>query len=137
MPAVEETKRGLTGVWRLLEYTDREKVEDPWTDTFGKNPCGVIGYHDGGLLHVQVYAQEPGLDWTHAGYIGRYSVREAHSIGGSIVGVLEHHMTVAFPVELLAEDPARPFTLKGDHLMLGDGETARRTLERVDARHTL
>jgi hypothetical protein len=131
MRAKDEARQKLTGVWGLLDYADRESIEDPWTNTFGKDPCGVVGYHDNGLLHVQIYAQQSGLEWTHVGYVGHFTVREAQSLGGSIVGVLEHHMKVAFPVELLSEDPARPFKLEGNHLMLGDGETAMRTFERV------
>ena len=33
--------------------------------------------------------------------------------------------------ELFAEGAERPFTLAGDHLLLGDDRTARRVLERI------
>ncbi len=40
-------------------------------------------------------------------------------------------MEVAFPTELLDEDPARPFRLEGNGLFLGRGVTANRIFERL------
>jgi len=40
-------------------------------------------------------------------------------------------MHAAWPSELLAEGPERPFSVEGDRLTLGDGRTWRRVFERV------
>jgi hypothetical protein len=68
----------------------------------------------------------------HLGYIGRWAMRELVSAGdGRLEGIVEHRITSASLPELLSEDPARPFTVAGDQLCLGNGRTYRRTFRRL------
>jgi hypothetical protein len=131
---IDAARRALVGAWRLLSYADRSAVEEPWAFTFGNDPRGLIVYHGSGLVSVQI-AAAPGDDaapWRYIGYLGTFEVREANLREGRIVGTILHHMDVAYPPELLDEEPERDFQVEGDALMLGDGSTARRVLERID-----
>jgi hypothetical protein len=130
---VSEARMALVGAWRLLSYSDRSTVEEPWALTFGSDPRGLIVYHGSGLVSVQI-AAAPGDDaalWRYIGYLGTFDVQEADRHEGKIVGIVLHHMDVAYPPELLDEGPERDFQVEGDALMLGDGLTARRVLERI------
>jgi hypothetical protein len=130
---VGEARTALVGVWRLLSYADRSAVEEPWEFTFGSDPRGLIVYHESGLMSAQV-AAAPGDDaapWPFVGYLGTFDVQEADRHEDKIVGIVLHHMDVAYPPELLNEEPERDFQVQGDALMLGNGLTARRVLERI------
>jgi hypothetical protein len=130
---VSEARMALVGAWRLLSYADRSAVEEPWDFTFGSDPRGLIVYHRSGLMSVQV-AAAPGDDaapWSYVGYLGTFDVKEADRHEEKIFGIVLHHMEVAYPHELLDEEPERDFRVEGDALMLGDGLTARRMLERI------
>ena len=129
---VTEARSALVGVWRLQSYADRSAVEEPWEFTFGSDPRGLIVYHGSGLMSVQV-AAAPGDDapWRYVGYLGTFDVKEADRQDAKIVGIVLHHMDVAYPPELLDEEAERDFQVEGDALMLGDGLTARRVLERI------
>ena len=131
----EAAARMLFGTWRLTLYEDREAEADPWSPTFGVNPKGLVVYDPAGLLSVLVFAgTEPVHSWPYVGYLGTYRVREAGSVGDSIVGIVEHHVEAGTHPLLLEEHPDRPFTISGNQLMLGDGLTARRLFTRADAR---
>ena len=130
---LDAARDAIVGAWRLVEYADRDSESDAWTPTFGTKPSGILLYHPSGLLSVQVSAatDEPSPPFRYVGYFGRYALREAEREGDEIFGVVEHHMEIAFPVELLDEGPERHFRVVSDRLMLGDGRTSRRLLERV------
>jgi hypothetical protein len=84
------------------------------------------------MLSIQVFADPDSASIAdHVGYMGTFSLREARQDGDGFSGVLEHRMRSASDPELLAEDPARAFTVSGDRLMLGDGRTWRRMFERI------
>jgi len=85
------------------------------------------------VLSVQVAAErdDPESAVDYVGYFGTYAVTQSGRSGDRTDGVVEHIMEVAFPSELLTEDPERPFSVVGDGLTLGDGRTWRRLFERV------
>lgn len=128
-----DTRRALVGLWRLLSYEDREDVGEPWVDTFGEKPSGLILYDDSGLMavHVAASSNDAAASWRYVGYFGTFEVREAEREGEAIVGVVLHRMEAAEPPELLSEEPERVFRVQGDELILGDGLTARRVFMRV------
>lgn len=130
--AREEGRDAIVGLWKLLAYEDRESEAHPWILTFGQSPRGIILYHSTGLLTVQVFADEDSPSTpTYVGYLGHYEIREARREAGVISGIVEHKMEAASSPELLGEDFARPFTIAGNRLTLGDGRTWRRLLGRV------
>jgi len=129
-----EARAALVGAWRLISYTDRDAVEEPWVPTFGDDPSGLIVYHGSGLLSVHVAAArgDDAAPWRYVGYFGTFEVRDAQRHGERTDGVVLHHIEAAYPAELLDEAPERDFQVRGDELMLGDGVTARRILRRID-----
>jgi Lipocalin-like domain len=122
----------IVGIWRLIDYEDRETEDVPWSRPFGERPVGVGVYHPSGLLSMQLFA-DPRSDFKDAfvGYVGTFEVEEAETEGNAFFGVLRHHMDVAAPPELLAEESSRPFRVTGRDLTLGDGRTWRRRFTRL------
>ena len=120
----------ITGVWELLAFEDRESEAESWNPTFGQDPRGVVVYHPSGLLSVQVLAGSGDAWAPYLGYVGRWSLREISLTADGAEGVVEHRMESASMLELLDEDPARPFVVAGDELVLGDSRTYRRIFRR-------
>jgi hypothetical protein len=124
--------KALVGVWRLIDYVDRESEADPWVQTFGSDPIGLGMYHPSGLLSMQVFADQRSRSTAaYVAYVGTYRLREAHQDGEGFSGVVEHLMVAASDPALMEEAPDRPFRVSGDRLVLGDGLTWRRLFERV------
>jgi len=123
----------VVGVWRLISYEDRDSESDAWSPTFGANPRGIVVYHPSGVLSVQIApaADDPEPLFAYVGYFGAYALVQTQRSGDEAYGVVEHNMHAAWPSELLAEAPERPFSVQGDRLTLGDGRTWRRVFERV------
>ncbi len=120
----------IAGVWELIAFEDRETEDEPWTPTFGQDPRGVAVYDRSGLLSIQVLAGR-GATWVpYLGYLGRWALREISLSADGAHGIVEHRMESASMLELLEEDPARPFVVAGDELVLGDGRTYRRIFRR-------
>jgi len=88
-------------------------------------------YDPSGLLSIQVFAGSEAPWVPYLGYVGRWVLRELSPTDDGASGVVEHHMEAASMQELLEENPARPFTISGDELVLGDGKTYRRIFRRV------
>jgi hypothetical protein len=60
----------------------------------------------------------------YVAYFGTYTVDAAKS-------VVIHHVEGSLKPSFIGTDQPRPFTLAGDRLIIGDGKTWRRVLERV------
>ena len=118
---------GLIGVWRVKRYDDRDTDHEEWVETYGSAVDGLIIYHESGWLTVQVAGSDGKLD----SYFGRFSVLDARRTDGDVQGLLNHLIEASSMPELLSADPARPFRLNGDTLILGDEKTWRRVCERV------
>ena len=132
MVASDAARDAIVGFWRLVSYEDRQSEAQPWTQTFGEQPRGIAVYHRSGMISMQVFADPVSASIAdHVGYIGTFSLREVHPDADGFSGVLEHNIQSASDRELLAEDAARPFTVSGAQLMLGDGRTWRRMFERI------
>jgi hypothetical protein len=129
---VPGAEASLVGVWRLLVYEDRESDDDPWVATYGSSALGLIVYTQDGIVAVQI-AADPALESAPAfvAYLGRFVVASARRDGDRYRGVVEHHMTAASDPDLLREAPERPFEVDASRLVLGDGATWRRILERA------
>ena len=125
---IEEARRQLLGAWELVAFEDRAIGSDPWTQTYGPEPSGLIVYEASGTVATIVPAA--GSVEELVAYYGTFRVIEALVDGDALRGVVEHHMEIASPEWLLDEEPPRPFELSGDRLVLGDQRTARRILRR-------
>jgi hypothetical protein len=117
----------LVGAWRVRCFDDRDTVEDDWKATYGERVDGLIVYHESGWLSVQVAGGEGRCD----AYFGRFSIVEIQRHGEDIAGIVNHEVVASSMPELLTADPARPFRITGNTLVLGDDETWRRICERV------
>lgn len=80
-----------------------------------------------GWLSIQV----AGSDGRHDSYFGRFTITEAVEEAGTVVGVVRHEVLASSMPELLTADETRPFRVTDDVLVLGDGQTWRRTANRL------
>jgi Lipocalin-like domain len=124
---VDDLRGQLIGAWRVRSYDDRDSIEKEWVETYGPDVDGLIVYHESGWLTVSVAGRGGKLD----SYFGRFDVVEISEEHGDLTGVLNHLIVASSVPELLTADPARPFRISGDTLVLGDEETWRRICERV------
>ncbi|HEV7234444.1 MAG TPA: lipocalin-like domain-containing protein [Sphingorhabdus sp.] len=141
----------LVGTWRLVSFEDVEdgKVVRP----FGEKPDGLFVYTADGHVMIQIGhpanprcyapgkisgrgkaddraasacspAQMRELLDNSVAYWGTYTVDIA-------AGVVTHRVTSDLSNGYGGTDQPRPFTLSGDRLVIGDGKTWTRVLERV------
>jgi hypothetical protein len=124
---VDDLRRRLIGAWRVRRYDDRDSIDDEWTETYGPDVDGLIVYHESGWLTVSIAGRGGEFD----SYFGRFEVVEIREEHGDVTGLLNHLIVASSLPELLNADPARPFRVSGDTLVLGDEMTWRRICERV------
>lgn len=146
-----EPSKGIVGTWRLVTFED---VEDGKViRRFGDKPNGLFVYTADGhvIIHIANPANPnciapskksgPGkkddlalpecspeqmrtlLDGTVA-YWGSYRIDAA---AGDVIHVVEADLSNGY----IGTDQRRPFRLDGDRLVIGDGKTWTRVLERV------
>jgi hypothetical protein len=136
--SASSAREAILGSWKLIAYEDRLSEASPWSRQFGDHPHGVGIYAPNGLLSMQVLADpESPSEEPYVGYVGTFAVWTEEREGDGFSGVLEHRMSAASHPELLSEDPARPFNVNAESLVLGDGRTWRRTFQRLLWRHRL
>lgn len=150
-PAYAGGKKGLVGTWRLVAFED---VEDGKViRRFGEKPVGLFVYTRDGHVSIQIanpanpVCLAPGkksgpgkkddlalpacspeqalalLNGTVT-YWGTYSVDMA-------AGVVTHHVLSDVSNGYAGTAQPRPFRLNGNRLVIGDGKTWTRVLERV------
>ncbi len=145
------TPKGIAGTWRLVSFED---VEDgKIIRRFGEKPVGLFVYTSDGHVIIQIanpanpVCLAPGkksgpgkkddlalpactpeqaqalLDGTVT-YWGTYTVDMA-------AGIVTHHVLSDVSKGYTGTKQPRPFQLNGDRLVIGDGKTWTRVLERV------
>lgn len=142
---------GLVGTWRLVSFED---VENGLTfRPYGDKPLGLFVYTADGHVAIQIAnlanptcvppgrksgpgrrdylalpacnpAQMRALLEGYVAYWGTYTVDAA-------AGVVVHHVASDLSTGYAGTDQRRPFRLEGDRLVIGDGKTWTRVLERV------
>ena len=119
----------LVGTWRFVEITDFDSTGAP-VQYYGDKPCGFIIYTTSGQVSVQI-AKCPSPDQaptdlaaTYNGYFGTYTVNEAR-------GTVTHLVEGGSAPDYIGTPQQRPFKIKGDTLVLGDGQSYKRVLVRV------
>jgi hypothetical protein len=145
------TPAGLVGTWRLVSFEDLENGTT--VRQFGDKPLGLFIYTADGHVAIQIAnpanpacvsrgkRSGPGgkvnptlptcspdqmralLD-GYVAYWGTYTVDPA-------AGVVIHHVVSDISNGYAGTDQRRPFRLEGDRLVIGDGKTWTRVLERV------
>lgn len=109
----------LVGTWRPIEFVDWDSAGRPHYP-LGRDPKGYLIYTASGHVSLHVF-RPPTL---YESYVGIYSVDARH-------GVVNHQIEAASTPDAQAGSGARPFTLRGDTLILGDAKTWRRVFVRV------
>lgn len=146
-----QSAAALVGAWRLVSFEDVENGKT--IREFGDKPLGLFIYTADGHVAIQIAnpanprcvapskRSGPGgkVDQTVAtcspdqaralldGYVaywGTYTVDVA-------AGVVIHHVVSDISNGYTGTDQRRPFRLEGDRLVIGDGKTWTRVLERV------
>jgi hypothetical protein len=142
---------GLVGTWRLVSFEDVENGQT--IRRFGEKPLGIFIYTADGHVAIQIanpanpVCVAPGkksgpgrkddvaapactpeqmqalLD-GYVAYWGTYTIDAA-------AGVVIHHVQSDISGGYAGTDQRRPFRLEGDRLVIGDGKTWTRMLERV------
>ena len=142
---------GLVGTWRLVSFED---VENGHTvRRFGDKPLGIFIYTADGHVAIQIAnpanptCMAPGKKFGpgrkgdlavpactpeqmqslldgYVAYWGTYTIDAA-------AGVVIHHVQSDISGGYAGTDQRRPFRLEGDRLVIGDGKTWTRVLERV------
>jgi len=132
----------LVGTWRLVEYSDLDSLTGEWKHKYGKNPKGYFTYTKTFIISLNITAETPFkftmdsakhlvmnyYDMTQKnslGYFGTYSVDWEKSI-------VTHHVNGGSLPWYIDTDQPRPFTIKGDTVIIGDNKTWRRVLVRAD-----
>lgn len=132
----------LAGTWRLVEAVDLDSATSRWTYPYGKNPKGFFTYTRSGIVNLNISTDAPirisedsaknysinlenWLGHYAGGYFGTYTVDPDKS-------VVTHHVQGGSIPWYNDTDQPRPFTLKGDTLILGDHKTWKRVLVRED-----
>ncbi len=142
---------GLVGTWRLVSFEDVENGKT--IREFGNKPVGLFIYTADGHVAIQIANSAnprcvapgkrsgPGgkVDLTvptcspdqaqallegYVAYWGTYTV-------DAVAGVVIHHVVSDISNGYAGTDQRRPFRLEGDRLVIGDGKTWTRVLERV------
>ena len=146
-----QARPALVGTWRLVSFEDVENGKT--IRQFGNKPLGMFIYTADGHVAIQIANPEnprcvapgkrsgPGgkVDLTvptcspqqaqallegYVAYWGTYTVDAA-------AGVVIHHVVSDISNGYAGTDQRRPFRLEGDRLVLGDGKTWTRVLERM------
>ena len=142
---------GLVGTWRLVSFEDVESGQT--IRQFGDKPLGLFIYTADGHVAIQIAnpanpacvatskkvasarkedlavpqcnpEQMQALFDGYVAYWGTYTVDGA-------AGVVIHHVKSDISNGYAGTDQRRPFHLEGDRLVIGDGKTWTRVLERV------
>jgi hypothetical protein len=142
---------GLVGTWRLVSFEDVENGKT--IRQFGEKPLGLFVYTADGHVAIQIAnpanpacvargkrsgpggkvdpavptcspEQMQALLDGYVAYWGTYTVDAA-------AGVVIHHVMSDISNGYAGTDQRRPFRLEGDRLVIGDGKTWTRVLERV------
>ena len=136
------TTNRLAGTWRLVEFTDLDTLTGKWIYRYGKNPRGYFTYTKTNILNLNISTDTPlkisedsakklnvnlfdNIEYVSFGYFGTYSLDLEKSI-------VTHHVTGGGIPWYIDTDQPRPFTLKGDTLIISNHKTTKRVLVRVD-----
>ena len=132
----------LVGTWRLVEYSDLDTLTGVWKYKYGQNPKGYFTYTKTFIVNLNITTETPYkfsadsakhlvmnyYDMTQKnslGYFGTYSVDWEKS-------VVTHHVNGGSLPWYIDTDQPRPFTIKGDTVIIGNNKTWRRVLVRAD-----
>ena len=128
----------LVGTWRLVEYVD--VIAGNTLHQFGEKPIGIFIYSPSGYVSVHVLHNPPPTklddltlpNWeqdqldtaSYTGYFGTFRVDTRRS-------VVTHYVEGGTVLGYIGTAQERPYRFEGNRLIIGDGKTFRRVLERI------
>lgn len=132
----------LVGTWRLVEYSDLNSLTGEWKHKYGKNPKGYFTYTKTFIVSLNITAETPfkfSLDSARHLVMNYYDMTQKNSLGyfGTYSvdwekSIVTHHVNGGSLPWYIDTDQPRPFTIKGDTVIIGDNKTWRRVLVRAD-----
>ena len=128
----------IVGTWRLINYADLDTATGKWTYPYGTNPKGYFTYTKSNIVNLNISSEVPlhisedsakkylinledYISHYSLGYFGTYSIDMTNS-------VVTHHVKGGSIPYYIDSDQRRPFTFKGDTLIIGDNKTWKRVL---------
>ncbi len=134
----------LIGTWRLVEFTDLDQ-DGKWQHWYGEHPRGYFVYDATGHVHIQIMRVPPLAAFPEANFDDGTLPSPEHSLAAYTAylayfgtytvdakkHVVTHHIEGSLAPDYTGTDQPRPFKLEGDRLVISDGKTWRRVLERV------
>jgi hypothetical protein len=130
--------RSIVGTWRLVEFWDQDEPHYP----YGNPPAGIWVYDKAGNVSVQIslnpplpnlpaegYQNQPQqvLVQTLNAYMAYFGTYTVDWENGQIIHDVQSDVLRAYT----GTRQPRPFRLEGNRLIIGDGKTWRRVLERI------
>ena len=132
----------LAGTWRLIEFADLDTLTGQWIYRYGKNPRGFFTYTTTNILNLNISTGTPlkisedsakklnvnlfdNIQFVSFGYFGTYSLDLEKS-------TVTHHVKGGGIPWYIDTDQPRPFTLKGDTLIISNKKTTKRVLVKAD-----
>ncbi|HEY0668158.1 MAG TPA: lipocalin-like domain-containing protein [Sphingobacteriaceae bacterium] len=132
----------LVGTWRLIEYADLDTLTGKWIYPYGKNPRGYFTYTSTNIVNLNISKENQlklSEDSAKKFPISYYNLTENYSFGyfGTYSidwqkSIVTHHVKGGTVLWYTDTDQPRPFTLRGDTLIIGNNKVKRRVLVRAD-----
>lgn len=132
----------LVGTWQLIEYSDLDSITGEWKYKYGKNPKGYFTYTKTNIVNLNITTETPfkfSMDSAKHVQMNYYEMIQKNSLGyfGTYTvdwekSIVTHHVNGGSLPWYIDTDQPRPFTIKGDTVIIGDNKTWRRVLVRAD-----
>lgn len=136
------TPNKLVGTWRLIEFVNTDTLTGKLIYRYGKHPRGYFTYTKSGIVNINISTDNPMIisedsakkmsvnyfdnyEYNALGYFGTYTIDWGKSI-------VTHHVKGGSLPWYIDTDQPRPFTLKGDTLIISNNKTFKRVLVRAD-----
>lgn len=132
----------LANTWRLIEFVNTDTLTGKLIYRYGQHPRGYFTYTKSGIVNINISTDSPMNisedsaknksvnyfdmnEYNALGYFGTYTIDWEKSI-------VTHHVKGGSLPWYNDTDQPRPFTLKGDTLIIGNNKTWKRVLVRAD-----
>lgn len=137
-PKSSDAGNKLVGTWRLVEYWD--VIASKTVHQFGEKPIGIFIYSPSGYVSVHILHNPPPAKFddlnlpesqqdqletaSYTGYFGTFKVDTKRA-------VVTHLVEGGTVLSYIGTAQERPYRFEDNRLIIGDGTTFRRVLERV------
>ncbi len=140
--ATKQAQRPWVGTWRMIAVESRDSAIGPWRRPFGDAPSGYVFYNADGS-HAMNFTRTPVIPMfaagsdraatdaevraTYEGYFSWFGSYTVDVVRGTIIHRIEGSLWPSWRNTV----QERPFTIRGDTMLLGDLIRSRRVLVRA------